>query len=73
LAIGPKEADVEQIIKTTNTGTYFRYNQKSLLKAQIIDYFEAYQKNNLKVNAIGLQPYSRRALTEKISTIIRNL
>ena len=73
LAIGPKDADVEQIIKTTNTGTYFSYNQKSLLKTQISGYFEAYQKNSLKVNAIGLQPYSRKALTEKLSTIISNL
>ena len=67
LAIGPKNADVEKIIKSTNTGTYFSYNQKDLLKTQVLSYFEAYQKGDLKVNAIGLQPYSRRALAEKLS------
>ncbi|WP_400078532.1 glycosyl transferase family 1 [Winogradskyella sp. R77965] len=70
LAIGPKDADVEQIIASTNTGTYFNYDQKSELKLQIVDYFEAYQNNKLFVNAIGLQPYSRKALTEKLSKII---
>ena len=73
LAIGPKDADVEQIIKTTNTGTYFSYNEKVELKTQILNYFEAYQNNNLKVNAIGLQPYSRKALTKKLSSIINNI
>jgi len=70
LAIGPKDADVAQIIKSTNTGTYFTYTQKSELKSQLLNYFNAYQNNELSVNAIGLQPYSRKALTKKLSKII---
>ena len=72
LAIGPKDSDVEQIITSTNTGTYFNYQQKAELKTQILDYFEAFQNNNLQVNAIGLQPYSRKALTKKLSEIIKD-
>ncbi|MGJ8550014.1 glycosyltransferase [Winogradskyella wichelsiae] len=72
LAIGPKDSDVEQIIKSTNTGTYFNYQQKAELKTQILNYFEAFQNNNLQVNAIGLQPYSRKALTKKLSEIIKD-
>lgn len=71
LAIGPKDADVEHIIKSTNTGTYFNYNDREALKAQILNYFKAYQNNELKVNAIGLQPYSRKALTERLANLIR--
>ena len=71
LAIGPKDADVEQIIKSTNTGTYFNYNQKIELKAQLLSYFKAFENNALNVNAIGLQPYSRKALTEKLSVLIK--
>lgn len=73
LAIGPKNSDVEQIIKSTNTGMYFNYNQKSELKSQLLTYFEAFQDNSLKVNAIGLQPYSRKALTEKLANLIKQL
>jgi hypothetical protein len=73
LAFGPKDADVEQIIKTTNTGSYFGYEQKTELKTQILNYFDAFQNNSLKVNAIGLQPYSRKALTKKLSAIISNM
>ena len=72
LAIGPKDADVERIITSTNTGTYLNYKQKAELKLQLLTYFEAFQNKNLKVNAIGLQPYSRKALTEKLSKIIKD-
>ncbi|NRD21487.1 glycosyltransferase [Winogradskyella eckloniae] len=72
LALGPKDADVEKIITTTNTGTYFNYNQKAELKSQLLTYFEAFQNKTLKVNAIGLQPYSRKALTEKLSQLIKD-
>jgi len=73
LALGPKDADVEQIIKSTNTGTYFNYSQKAALKTQLLSYFEAFQSKTLKVNAIGLQPYSRKALTERLAKLIKQL
>lgn len=71
LAIGPKDSDVEHIIKTTNTGTYFNYHQKAELKIQLLNYFEAFQNKTLEVNAIGLQPYSRKALTERLAKLLR--
>jgi len=71
LFIGPKDSDVEQIIKQTNTGLSFGYNQKEELKAQILAWFKAYEDNKLVVNPIGLQPYSRKALTEKLSTLLK--
>ncbi|WP_296311572.1 glycosyltransferase [Winogradskyella sp. UBA3174] len=71
IAIGPKDSDIEQIIKSTNTGFYFSYTQKELLKSKVLDCFKAFQNNTLKVNAVGLQPYSRKALTEKLSDLIK--
>ncbi|MTE25811.1 glycosyl transferase family 1 [Winogradskyella sp. ZXX205] len=71
LAMGPKDADVERIITSTNTGTYFNYNQKKELKNQIMAYFESYQKNSLEVNGIGLQKYHRKALTEQLVSLVR--
>ena len=72
IAIGPKDADVEEIIKSTNTGFYFNYTQKVQLKAQILECFEAFQNKTLKVNAVGLQPYSRKALTEKLAALLKD-
>ena len=71
LALGPEDSDIQQIIARTNTGTYFNYDQKEALKTQLKTYFLAYENEDLNVNAIGLQPYSRKALTERLSAIIK--
>ena len=72
LAIGPKGSDVEHILKETNTGHYFYYNQKEDLKIQIIAYFEAYKNNALSTFPIGLKQYSRKELTLKLAKLILN-
>ncbi|MGJ8594033.1 MAG: glycosyl transferase family 1 [Aquaticitalea sp.] len=70
LAIGPKDSDVEHIIKSTHTGVYFYYEARDTLKSQILTYFEAYKQQNLKTYPIGLKPYSRRELTKTLSELI---
>lgn len=72
IAVGPKDSDVEQIIKTTNTGTYFCYNEKDAIKSQILSYFEAYKTNSLSVNGIGIQQYSRKALTKSLADLLKD-
>ncbi|AEH02208.1 glycosyltransferase family 4 protein [Lacinutrix sp. 5H-3-7-4] len=70
LAIGPKDTDVERILKSTNSGSYFNYNSDNDLKNEILKHFEAFKHNNLKVNAIGLEQYSRKNLTRELSKVI---
>jgi hypothetical protein len=70
LGIGPENSEIEDIITSTNTGSYFTYSQEALLKAHILDLFKKYQSNSLQVNAIGLNPYSRKELTRKLASLI---
>lgn len=70
LAIGPKGSDIEQIIKSTNTGCYFTYDQIHDIKSQILAYFEAYKNNTLTTSPIGLKQYSRKELTSKLAKLI---
>ena len=72
LAVGPKNSDVETILKSTNTGEYFYYDQKQAIKSQILSYFEAYKSNSLQVHAIGLQQYSRKVLTNLLANVIKD-
>ena len=72
LAIGPEDADFAQIIKETNSGTFFTYDQKDEVKEQIVKLYDSYKQNELKVYAMGLQYYSRKKLTEKLANIIKN-
>lgn len=70
IALGPKGSDVEKIIKETNTGHYFYYNDYSSLKNTILQYYEAYKNKSLKSYPIGLQKYHRKALTQSLSKLL---
>jgi galactitol-specific phosphotransferase system IIB component len=70
LAIGPKGSDFAEIITTTNTGVFFIYDDKERLKTLLLDYYSQYKNQNLKVNAIGLQQYSRKNLTEQLANLV---
>lgn len=66
IAIGPKASDFEAIIKGTNTGNFFSYDEKENLKETIFAHYQLFKQNNLKVYPVGLQHYSRKSLTEKL-------
>ncbi len=70
VALGPKGSDFAEIITSTNTGVFFTYHEKEPLKALLFKYYQEYQKQSLKVHAVGLQQYSRKSLTEKLSNLI---
>ncbi|WNH12198.1 glycosyl transferase family 1 [Thalassobellus suaedae] len=70
LAMGPKNSDVEKIIKETNTGNYFNYDDYDSLKKIILEHYKAFQNKTLQTHPIGLQKYHRKALTESLSKLI---
>ena len=70
VAIGPKDSDFAEMITSTNTGTFFMYNEKERLKAIILSHFEKYQQKDLKVFPVGLQQYSRKYLTGQLSKLL---
>jgi glycosyltransferase involved in cell wall biosynthesis len=70
LALGPKDSDVEQIIAATNTGYYFEYSEYDNLKHKILEHFDAFRHRSLQSHGIGLQQYSRKELTKKLSDLI---
>lgn len=73
IAVGPKDSDVETFITESNTGSYFLYSEKEKLKIKVLSYFEDFKNGPLKSNPVGLQKYSRRNLTEKLSDILHQL
>ncbi|MDG1729249.1 MAG: glycosyltransferase family 4 protein [Algibacter sp.] len=70
IAIGPKDSDIEKIIKETNTGLYFNYSDYDSLKRIILEHFMAFQNNTLQSHPIGLQKYHRKALTKSLSNLL---
>jgi glycosyltransferase involved in cell wall biosynthesis len=70
VAIGPQGSDFAEIISATNTGVFFTYDEKDKLKALFLKHYQDYKANNLKVNAVGLQQYSRKSLTEQLAKLL---
>ena len=70
IAVGPEGSDFAEIITSTNTGVFFLYDELEQLKELLLKYYNLYKEQNLKVNAVGLQQYSRKSLTEKLSKLI---
>lgn len=70
LAIGPKDSDFAEIIRETNTGVFFRYDEKEKLKNQLLDYYLKFKTKKLNVTPVGLQKYSRLKLTEQLASLI---
>jgi hypothetical protein len=70
IALGPKSSDVEKIIKETNTGHYFNYDDYNSLKTLILSHYNAFKNGTLRSSPIGLQKYSRKVLTESLSKLI---
>ncbi|MDO5980435.1 glycosyltransferase family 4 protein [Flavivirga spongiicola] len=71
IAIGPRDSDVKKIIKETNTGNYFNYNDYEPLKTTILECYKAFQNKDLQSFPIGLQKYSRKQLTEQLTALIK--
>lgn len=70
IALGPKESDVERIVKETNTGFYFTYNDAKTLKSKIWDCYKLYKSNTLRTYPIGLKKYHRKTLTKSLSQLL---
>ena len=71
LAIGPEGSDFATIIKETNTGAFFNYDEFDALKSNILTNYALFKEGKLKTYAVGLQQYSRKSLTEKLSKIVQ--
>ena len=70
IGIGPKGSDFQEIITSTNSGGFFDYSEKDKLKSVILDFYNQFLIGNLKSNAVGLQQYSRKNLTQKLVQLI---
>jgi hypothetical protein len=70
IGIGPEGSDFAEIIQNTNTGVFVKYNEMEKLKTTIWSYYNLYLEGKLQSNAVGLQQYSRKNLTEKLAKFI---
>lgn len=73
LALGPKHADISKLIKETNAGSFFEYHEYEAIKKRVLDCFRKFQQGELVADTIGIEKYSRRALTRELSEVLKGL
>ena len=66
IAIGPDASDIETLLNETRSGAYFRYDEETALRTLLEQHFEAYNSQQLAVDSIGLEMYSRKNLTQQL-------
>ncbi|HUH27894.1 glycosyl transferase family 1 [Gelidibacter sp.] len=70
ISVGPQDSDVERIIKSTNTGRYFYYDAEDDLREHLMFRYNDFKNSAVASFPIGLQQYSRKALTKKLAELI---
>ena len=72
IALGPKESDIEGILKETKSGKFFGYWDDDELKVDILQSYQQFKKGNLEIASEDIEKYSRRELTKQMASLILN-
>ena len=72
LALGPKQSDIPSILKDTQTGKYFDYENETALKTHILELFENYKTNSLSVASKDIERFSRKNCTEQLVEVLNS-
>ena len=70
LSFGPKDADVERILKETNAGKHFDYEDKINLKNFILQNYDLWKLGEISNEIRDISQFSRRNLTKKLSELL---
>ncbi len=73
LAIGPSDGDAASIINTTNAGFVIDFEDETNLKRVILSNYQAFKKQDLRVESKDIRQYHRKELTQKLATIIKEI
>lgn len=72
-AIGPEKGDIAEILNKSLAGTIVDFHNKERLKILLISYFQQFKNNQLFVNPVGINKYSRYELTRKLAEMMDEL
>ena len=72
LALGPKQSDIPSILKDTQTGRYFDYENETALKTHILELFENYKTNSLSVASKDIERFSRKNCTKQLAEVLNS-
>lgn len=73
LAIGPTDGDAAQVLSETGAGKMVGFEDNQATKQAILEYYNRYEENSLKVETTSVERFSRRSLTGELAKLLNNL
>lgn len=73
LAQGPQDGDLAQILKETNAGFIFNFDDEVLIKEEIERQFQLFLKKESDFNSQGVEKYSRKNLSKELVEILNTV
>lgn len=73
LAIGPTDGDAAQVLSETGAGKMVDFEDNQATKQAILEYYNRYKENSLKVETTSVERFSRRSLTGELTKLLNNL
>ena len=70
LCIGPCDGDAQKIINETQCGLFAGYDDKEILKENILTFYKKYKNNQLFSSSSAIEKYSRFELTRNLAAIL---
>jgi len=70
ISFGPSEADVSKILKETQSGRHFSYQDSESVKSFITETFNLWKTGNLTENTRNIEQFSRKNLTKQLADIL---
>ncbi len=72
-AIGNVQGDTARIIQETNSGVICDFGDKIQMKKEILSLYEKYKNNDLRIDSISIENYSRRMKTGEMSNLLNTI
>ncbi|WP_224490360.1 glycosyltransferase family 4 protein [Robertkochia flava] len=73
LAIGPENWEAGELLAESRAGAVFTYKEKQPLKEAVIELYRNYKNGTIFGEETQISQYTRKALTEKLATIIKDI
>lgn len=73
LALGPKGGAIAPILKETNAGSYYTYQETTAIYKYLEKQYEAFKSGNIQGHSGQIEAYSREAVSKKMASLLRDL
>ncbi len=73
LGVGPTDGDAANILKETKAGVMIDFDDLVAAEKAILHYYKLFQKDELVLNSLSVEHFSRKNLTQDLSNLLNQL